>query len=376
MSTLPDRALREALEHLTATPAPTDLARTAIGRAHRRRLVRRAGLVAGVAAFVPALAVAILAVPGARTAPTDPGAVRPGGRVVIAYTGIDPDGGRTDPGPANDISLLLNFDTGAYESVPYNDVVPSPDRRLAVVRQGDNSAAHPTRVGVLDLATDQVRWLPDTAPRGYEETPTWSPDSRTFVLVEVPRDADGHGLRLVDADTLAETFVRLSGLGERMALGPNVRWSADGTELIVVLSESTGTTTEITGIRRFAPDGAELRTVPVDRLPTEGTSVSPDGRRLLLWGAPGATATLIDTDTGAASAVPQRGILVGWYDATHYIAAPAPRRGDPIRQWEIVGISGTVVRTVAPPPGAPGLTQGIVIGSADGLSAAGEKYVI
>jgi hypothetical protein len=129
MSTVPDRALRDALEHLTAAPPPTDLARTAIRRAHRRRFVHRAGLAAAVAAFVPALVAAIMAIPGGRTASTAPGTILPGGRVVVAYTGIDPDGGQTDPGPANDTSLLLNFDTGDYASVPYSDVVPPTTRR-------------------------------------------------------------------------------------------------------------------------------------------------------------------------------------------------------------------------------------------------------
>ena len=187
--------LRGALETLATGDAPPDLAATALRRAHRRRVATRsAGVVAaGVAlvAAVPAVLAAVAPSP-AHLAPGVPAA----GSVVAAYQRVDPDGGATDPGPANDSTLMLNFGTGAYELLPYAFLRPSPDYRQAAVSVGDNSAAHPSRWGVLDLATRNVRWLPDNPLRGYEQSPVWSPEASSPAPCDGPyRRARSTGCR-------------------------------------------------------------------------------------------------------------------------------------------------------------------------------------
>jgi hypothetical protein len=363
--------LRGALETLADGDAPPDLAATALRRANRRRVATRTlGVVTAAAAVVAAVPAVLAAVGPSSTAPHVGAAAPAAGSVVAAYQRVDPDGGATDPGPANDSTLLLNFSTGRYALVPYPVAVPSPDYRRAAVSAGDNSAAHPSRWGVLDLATNAVRWLPDNALRGYEQYPAWSPDSRSFALAENPRTGPA-GIRLVNAETLAETFLPTDSAGDaETGLGGNVTFTADGAELVVVLTHGGPAGGTVTAIRYYGLDGTVHRTVPAAPIPADATIVSPDARLVL---AVGPATTVLNAQTGTVIST-FGGAGFAWYDATHYLTT-AGDRTNPL--WQIVdATTGQAVRTVtARPPGAPADFITPVIRSADGLNPTGAAFI-
>jgi hypothetical protein len=371
MNTHLDRALRDALGDLAEAegPPPTGLARAAVRQAGRRRRSRiMLGVTAGIAVLgaVP-FAVAGLASNGGSAPETAGGQPLPP-HVITAYAGIP---NPADPGPADDASLLLNYSTGQYVEVPYNVVVPSPDGSHAIVEDGDNSAAHPSRIGVLDRATLKVRWLPGN--RGYQGGASWSPDGGRFVLTDRPRQGSS-GFIIVDASTLAESVVGVPDVETANVIGQSVVWTPGGTELALVLSATINEATHvIQGIRNYNLDGSVKRTVAVNNLPADTAVFAPDGVRLVVSGYGGQTTQIIDTSTGAATALPSADHVVGWVDGTHLLMS-AVQKSSANGQTSalpadlpIIDLTGHSTGTVHIPQAAAKATS-VHIGSSAGLT--------
>jgi hypothetical protein len=370
MNTHLDQALRDALEDVAEAegPPPTGLARAAVRQAGRRRRSRiMLGVTAGIAVLgaVP-FAVAGLASNGG-TAPETAGGQPLPPHVITAYAGIP---NPADPGPADDTSLLLNYSTGQYVEVPYNVVVPSPDGSHAIVEDGDNGAAHPSRIGVLDRVTLQVRWLPGN--RGHQGGASWSPDGGRFVLTDRPRQGPS-GFIIVDASTLAESVVGVPDVETANMIGQSVVWTPGGTELALVLSATINQATQvIQDIRYYNLDGSVKRTVAVNNLPADNAVLAPDGARLVVSGYH-QTTQVIDTSTGAATALPSADHVVGWVDGTHLLMSAVQEHSangqTPALPTDlrIIDLTGQSTATVHIPQAAAKATS-VHIGSSAGLT--------
>jgi hypothetical protein len=358
MNTGLDYELRAALDDLVDVAPPTGMAAGAIRRGVRRRRLVRAGSTLGGLAVVGLVGLALM--PGVVRAPhtvtPGPGADPLLPRVVLVYGGIA--GGVV--GPAEDISLVLNLASGGYESLPYHTVVPSPDGSQLFVVDGDNSAAYPTRMGILDRATEDVRWLPGN--HGYQGGAAWSPDGTRILLSDAPRSGP-HGFTLVDVATLTPAFVELPQLNTTNALGMSLVWAPGGTEVLQVQSRSDA----INGFARYTVDGTPAGAAEFTDAAAITALMSP-GRTRLLIVAPGGTISLLDTATGAASSLNLVGHApIGWADEAHVLAvAHDPTRTAPL-SISVVDLSGTVVAAIAPPAGV-GVFQSIVVGSSAGLT--------
>ncbi|MER5332605.1 hypothetical protein [Micromonospora sp. NPDC002717] len=379
MTTQLENAVREALDQLADAPPPADLAQAAIRTAGRQRTARLA--VAGVAAFAVALAAVPLAV-GVLTAPDDdlsPAGTGPGPAakpfVVTAYSGVNNPG---DPGPADDYSLLLDPDTGEYDKVPFNEVVPSPDGSQVLVHEGDNSLAHPSRRGVLNRESGKVRWLPGSA--GYTSGASWSPDGRQILITNRPKAEDdpGPGFLLVDAATLATRQVEVPDVSTQNTNGLAFVWTPDGTGVALThsVSDSESEPGRVTGIGFYDLSGKRTRVLRVTGGSLdEGSGFSPDGSRIALDNRFGSDRIqIVDAATGTVEeefSVPTAGTVVGWYDSRHLIVKDYGDRDLTERpSLKVVDLTGKVTKTVQLAEGSD-TAQRVHVGSS--LGTATEK---
>lgn len=355
MTTRLEGAVRAALDDLTSVPPPADLAQGAIRRAGRQRVAR---LSLGAVAVVAAVSVGVPLVAGG-TGPTAGPAEGPTAKpfVVTAYSGITRNG---DRGPADDVSLLLDPATGRYEEVPYNEVVPSPDGERVLVHRGDNSVVHPSRWGLLDRATDEVRWL-DLPNPGYTTHGTWSPDGRQLLFTTQPR-VGGGGFVVVDAVTLSTRPVALPDDRIRNEAAAGFGWTPDGVSVVMVRSAQG----ETTSVDRYDLSGRATGSIEVPGPPAGAGTVSPDGSRVALDPAGSGQFRIVHVTTGVARVPfgPPKGggRVVGWYDDEHLIV-----RGPGDDALSVVDLTGTVSRTVPLRPEAA-TAQGIRVGSSAGLT--------
>ncbi|GGM51172.1 hypothetical protein GCM10011608_40080 [Micromonospora sonchi] len=379
MTTQLENAVREALDQLTDVPPPADLAQAAIRTAGRRRTARLAVTgVAGVAAALVAVPVAIgvLASPGGNLSPAVTGqapVVKP--FVVTAYSGVDNPG---DMGPADDYSLLLDPSTGEYDKVPYNEVVPSPDGSQVVVHVGDNSPAYPSRRGVLDRESGQVRWLPGNA--GYTSGASWSPDGRQVLITNRPKHGGGDGFLLVDAATLDVRQVEVPDVSTQNTNGLAFVWTPDGTGVALThsVSDSESEPGRVTGIGFYDLSGKPTRTLRVTGGSLhDGGGFSPDGSRIALDNPlVDDRIQIVDVVTGTIEqdfSVPTAGTVVGWYDNEHLIVKDYGDRDLTERpSLKVVDLTGEVIQTVQLADGSD-TAQRVYVGSSADLSSAAEK---
>jgi hypothetical protein len=283
---------------------------------------------------------------------------------VLVYGGIS--GGIA--GPAEDTSLVLNLATGEYESLPYHTVVPSPDGARLFVVDGDNSAAHPTRMGIMDRTTREVRWLP--GDHGYQGGATWSYDSTRVLLVDQPR-AGKPGFTVIDSYTLTTT----SGtLPDPPTAGDTVGmfWAPGNQELLRVVSSPDGDGGVATRVYRYTVDGTLVGLLAFASKPASTAQMSRAGLRLLVSGPAGDE--VIDTSGGEPStAIDLTGYTpVGWADEGHILVTPIdPTRSEPLRVL-MLDLAGAVVGSVPLPQGLTQF-QSIVVGSSSGLAAGAEE---
>lgn len=365
-----DEALRGALRDIADVPPPVGLATAARRIADRQRATRLT--LASVATAV----VALVTIPTAMAMIGDgqmPGGATPGPVVVTAYSGALRG---TDPSPADDRSLLLNPETGRYEEVPYRAVVPSPDGRQVLVHQGDNSATYPLRAGIMDRATGQVRWIATYAGEGGGDG-SWSPDGRRILFTECPR-LGPCGFVIVDASTLAARFVEVSV--DEDALGLGFVWTPDGEHVAHTLSRNVGGemgTDAVTGIQFFDLSGKPVRTIEATAALSASTDFSPDGTRVAL-SAPygGDEVQIVAATTGLVMqrvTLPTAGVVLGWYDDDHLMVRVFGDRDSRADTLQVVGLDGSVVRTVRLLD--KGIdAQRVYVGSSDGLSPAAARH--
>ncbi|MGI5147252.1 TolB family protein [Plantactinospora sp. CA-294935] len=324
-------ALRTAFEELAETaPAPVGLAQTALVTARRQRVARLAvggGFAAAICVALIGVVAVIAPVTGTDGDQFADSGLRP--LVVTAYSGIrDPK--VDDPSPNFQYSLLLNVKTGRYDRVPYRYAMPSPDGGQVLVATGDNSLRYPTRVGVLDRATGNVRWITDSSGTsdarfpGYSSDGRWSPDGQRILLTYMPRTGTP-GFLLVDSETLTTTFVPLPDLAAQNEQVTGLLWTPDSNGLALTLSMSVDDPT-VAGIRFYDLAGRVVRTVPAGGGPLDEGSFFPDGRQLALASDPDGvrqtSVTVIDPVTGSIKhsfTVPLSGDLIGWRDHQHLL---------------------------------------------------------
>jgi hypothetical protein len=377
-----DNALRDALAQLADVPPPPGLAAAAIRIVRRRRKFQIAGAT-GVAAILLAAPVAVSAVGGTADAPADgptgtadAPADGPTGTPTVTPTGTP----AATPTVAQGVEplvitayssgerwFMLGRDAGEYVELPYGSVTPSPDGTQALVSTIDGSPDapdDPIRLGILDIASQQVRWIEGYTGTGNVSTGGWSRDGRQVLITERPVGGD-KGFAIVDAGTLEVSFVPQADIhvGEVNNLGLRYLWAPDGQE--VALTESTGVGDEaqaavVSGIRFYNLAGNLTRVVPVSAALTSEAGFSPDGSRMALQDPSPAEGPvrIVDAVTGQLyHTLPAPGTFVGWADAEHLLVT----RAGALR---VVDLAGEVIREIQLRSGAGELH----IGSSAGLT--------
>ncbi len=234
--------------------------------------------------------------------------------MVSSFRGVD------DPG-----TYLLDPATGGYRKTSYSWAVASPDGRQAAVLPGIGPDGRLTasRIGVLDLRTEAVRWTATPVPIW---APTWSPDGKTLLAAAAPSEGFGSGpntgfLRLdVSSGRVTDTPVA----DEPHPTGPFL-WGPD--EATVITSTDLGATDALAG-RPGGPvvydlAGRQLRHLDVPGNVLTLAPWSPSGRLLVLDGAAtdGRPQQLI-IDATTARVVARIGTphpALGWRDDTHLL---------------------------------------------------------
>ncbi|RKR88001.1 WD40 repeat protein [Micromonospora pisi] len=338
-------ALRNAFEELAETaPPPAGMARTALVTARRQRIVQKvAG--GGIAAAVCATLVGVIAAVGPIGTADGGNQVAGGGfkpLVVTAYSGIR-DRSIEDPSPHFQYSLLLDPKTGRYERIPYRYAMPSPDGSRVLVGTGDNGP-NPTRMGVMDRATGDVRWIDDPGEAdsfsvlGYSDNGQWSPDGRRILFTHMPRQGEPR-FAVVDPETLQTTFVPLPDLTSDHHLGLGLVWTPDSRGIALTLTrlpENLETGAVVTGVRFYDLTGKVVRTVTTDAGTLTRPAFSPDGKQMALItpisGLTPVTVTVTDPTTGAVQhtmSLPRASDLIGWADDEHLLVRAFPDEDSP-----------------------------------------------
>jgi hypothetical protein len=305
-----DSALRDALAELADAPPPSGLAAAAIRTARRRRQIRLAAT-----AVVAALLVApvIVSSVSSHDAPVESPTMEP--LVVTAYS-IGREG-----------SLLLDHGTGEYVEMPYRSVTPSPDGAYALVYAGDNGTLGPVRVGVLDTATGEVRWIEGYVGAGGDSPGGWSRDGQDLLITQHP-DLHGvsgpPGFAIVDSETLEARFVEHDDIEnpEINAMGNRYVWAPNGDEIALTQSVEEDGEDTVTAIRFYDLDGNLTRTLPAAAPLTSEAGFSPDGTRMALqYPSLGEPIQVVDAATGEVQqTVPlPPSQLIGWADDEHLI---------------------------------------------------------
>lgn len=360
--------VRQALAAFTDAPPPAGLAAAAIRTAGHQRRVR-------IAVTSVAIVAALAAAPVAVSAVTASGA---GGSLSPAADAVDPLVIKAYSGHLNG-SLLLDYRTGEYVKVPYRIAVPSPDGTLALVSVGNNSPVNPLRLGVMDIASGEVRWLEDYhGLRGA----AWSPDGRELLITEIgDPDRALVGFAIVDASTFESTFVHQDDIVDPdiNVDGARFVWSPDGQE--IVLTRSTGWEQEFEAdltwaIRFYDREGTLLRELPASGPVAREAAFSPDGTRIAVFNHhTGAPIEIVDRDTGAVLrtvSVPgwdaeSWGDLVGWADDNRLLVrSPLPgteQHGLPGHNLLVIDMDGEILQEVD----LVGWWEELVIASSDGL---------
>jgi hypothetical protein len=333
----------------------------AITTGRRRRRIGRGLVVGGVLSVVAAVAVAVPTIADTLAGSgKERSAAPPPTSVVTAYSGIhDPavdmnnDPAFDKMSPAHNYSLLLDPRTGTYQRVPYPTVVPSPDAQRVLVWKGDNSVRYPLRVGILDRATESVRWVADDAvPLGRLSAGSdgvWSPDG-SRILFTVASATVGDGVGILDTGTLEATFVALPELAENNAAGLAAVWTPDGTGFTLPLTHiESERGRRFSAIRTWDLTGTVRSNVAVSYdtdVEAVDWSFSPDRSLLAVTHANGIN--LIDARTGVASSTvttPVGSRLAGWRDTGHLLTVTTDREAEPAHILQVVTLTGHVVKT-------------------------------
>jgi hypothetical protein len=208
-----EQAVRTAVDDLADEGRPVNLAAGALRRGRRLRLRRRVATGVGVIAAVALLAVPFVmgggnaagpdhrpaSPPASGPAPASPPApvISPSSSAPVPGPVQLADGWILGSVPAADQKGVWVYDrtARAYRVLPYRFAAPAPTGNLVAVW-------HEGRLGVVDLATDAVRWADGPSPNDLPPQP-WSPDGTRVVYtsIEDPMGAEQVRLVVVDAAT-------------------------------------------------------------------------------------------------------------------------------------------------------------------------------
>ena len=353
-----DRALRDALERSGDAPPPTGMGPVVVRRVRRQNRVRMS---LGVVAVVAVAAVAVPLGLGATGGEPAQLGVAPQDRtrVVSAYSGVDPQGGKSK-------SLLLDRTTGTYVETPYRSAVPSPDGTRVLVWMGDDTPTSPLRSGILDPATGRVREID-----GYTGEGAWSPDGKEILFTVAPRLGD-NGFAIVDATTLKSSFAKVDFKADN-STGLDFVWTPGGREVALTLTHAAGDerlSDPVSGIRFYDRAGTLTHTLPATAELTSTSDFSPDGTRIVLYSRTSSDepAQIVDAATGAVrKRVPLKGRndILGWADDEHLIVC---HWNDQLSRSElrVVDLAGRVAEVVRLRSDAA-TANAISIGPAEGL---------
>lgn len=385
MSAALDYLIKETLEDLADAPPPTGLASGAMRRARRQRAARvglTALAVTVTAAVAVPLAVNAAAGPAGRAPSMQPAAPPSKALVVTAYSGLRMNADE----PGDELSLVLNPETGRYDEVPYGEAIPSPDGGSLLVVEGNNGVRNPTKAAIIDRATGNRRQIKGYG--GYDQAAAWSPDGRQILFTRRPKNGTA-GFVLVDTTTLKERFVPVPDVRTSSSMGLGFFWTPDGRTVALTLSHAVGNEAlpdQVTGIRFYDLTGKPVRTIEVTAGALEsGASFSPDGSAIALSPPDNDDPiVVVKADTGAELArIPAASAdvdLVGWYDESRLVlrgpaAAGQGKRVSVKFELRVVDLDGTVVRRAPLVEFKDGqYWPTIHLGPADGLAGEAAKH--
>ncbi|GII64568.1 hypothetical protein Skr01_46530 [Sphaerisporangium krabiense] len=236
------------------------------------------------------------ALPASLDVRADPGQAPPRGLIaagrmaVSSYfvSGYEKTGARSDR--RHDTWYLYDPRTDGYERTDWSTVDVAPGMRLAAVLERDLPAS---RVGILDMATRQVRWVPLDHPVARV---AWSPDGTKVLATAYEKNpdvrekvsADGTsweesdpvrtGFHIVEASSGTAAFHAVDKPSEALPGPPDAafQWSSDGT----LISEPNDRRFREEDPQRlyYGLDGRRAGTPATEELDIEQAGTSPDGR--------------------------------------------------------------------------------------------------
>lgn len=189
------------------------------------------------------------------------------------------------------------------------DLLLSPDGRRLAAQQWLEGATRPDDPGgetaVADLSTGRIRRYAGGVPVA------WAPDGRSLLVWDVSVADPRRGrLGLLDVDSGALRW--LPDIKERFRLGNLAAFAPDGVRLAVATTEAVHLVDIARGtVRRLAP------LTPAERLAGPG-AWSPDGTRIAVW----TLGDCLDGQTCGEDRLARRSFTLGWRDAA--TGAPVP----------------------------------------------------
>ncbi|MFY1635373.1 hypothetical protein ACN27F_19215 [Solwaraspora sp. WMMB335] len=309
MSRDAEQLLRAAVHDLAGSgpsAGPEPLARAAIRRGRWIRRRRRAGI-----GLVVILAIAATTAPHRLLSRSEQETAAPLTGTPSVIDTVDPDWttrplelpggwivlGASASAATGQPAMVFDRHAGRYRDIAgFQQVVPSPDGDVVAVTQ----EGRPRQIGLLDLATDEVRWF-ETGQHILE--PQWSPDGSRLLVTISDKDSGEQAFATVAAaDGVVRTFPVDISQAHLCTDVCRFTWARGGDEVALSQTDPGEPRSESLpharrGIQFFSPDdGRPTRFLPIRGDVVGPWSFSPDDRQAVVKGQHGAQ--LVDTGTG------------------------------------------------------------------------------